>query len=337
MSVGGAAASSRLCVKRLTDETKDHFLKSKLAGLAPPPFIPDLSPCVAQRSPAPRPTHSRSLSKVGPYLLLEPWKGVETYWAVNPSTQQQYTCKVLPLHSYQKQLAAYTQLTHHRSICTWSDVVIGQDSVYIFQPGHHGDMHAYVHSRKCLDEEEAGLLFTQMLNAVTHCHQHAVILRDLTLCKFVFTDAHRTRLALHSLDDCILLSGDRDDDLTDRHGSPAYVSPELLANGNTYSGRAADIWSLGVSLYTMLMGRYPFQDRKPAALFAKICREAFSLPAWLSPEAKCLIGCMLRKAPAERLTASELLMHPWLTNCCSSDTQHTQLHNDQTVPTWTKP
>ncbi|KAF7657640.1 hypothetical protein LDENG_00023560 [Lucifuga dentata] len=93
----------------------------------------------------------------------------------------------------------------------------------------------------------------------------------------------------------------------------------------------------------MLIGRYPFQDIKPSALFAKIRQGAFSLPDWLSPQARCLIGCMLRKSPAERLTASELLMHPWLTNACTPryskhatlHSSHTPQHDDQVVPTWT--
>lgn len=160
----------------------------------------------------------------------------------------------------------------------------------------------------------------------------------------------RTHLALLSLNDCIILDGNQgDDSLTDRHGCPAYVSPELLTNRKgSYSGRAADIWSLGVSLYTMLVGRYPFQDTQPAALFAKIRHGAFTLPEWLSPQAKCLIGCMLRKSPAERLQASELLMHPWLTSPSAPHhsmhkTQHSsqqmpqiQQESNQVVPTWTE-
>lgn len=80
---------------------------------------------------------------------------------------------------------------HHDNICSLLDVVIGQDSVYIFLPSHYGDMHAYVRSRKRLGEEEAGHLFTQMLNAVAHCHQHGVVLRDLKLRRFVFIDKYR--------------------------------------------------------------------------------------------------------------------------------------------------
>lgn len=166
---------------------------------------------------------------------------------------------------------------------------------------------------------------------------------------FVYSSC-RTRLALLSLNDCTILYGNHgDDSLTDRHGCPAYVSPELLTNGKgSYSGRAADIWSLGVSLYTMLVGRYPFQDTQPAALFAKIRHGAFTLPDWLSPQAKCLIGCMLRKSPAERLKASELLMHPWLTSPSglhrsTHKTQHSsqqilqiKQEDNQVVPTWTE-
>lgn len=46
-----------------------------------------------------------------------------------------------------------------------------------------------------------------------------------------------------------------EDLLQDKRGCPAYVSPEILRAHRTYSGRAADMWSLGVILYTMLVGR----------------------------------------------------------------------------------
>ncbi|XP_068578234.1 tribbles homolog 3 [Cebidichthys violaceus] len=351
MSMGMAAARSQLCLKRLLDEPQD-IVKCKVARLDPNPPATGLSHCLRPRSPAPKSDQSQSPSRVGSYFLFERCEGEKSYRAEHAHTKQQYTCQVLPLRGYQERLAAYARITHHDNICGLLDVVIGQDSVYVFLPGHYGDMHAYVRSRKRLGEEEAGLLFAQMLNAVMHCHHHGVILRDLKLRRFVFTDKYRTRLALLGLDDCVLLHGNHDDDsLTDRHGCPAYVSPELLTNGNgSYSGRAADIWSVGVSLYTMLIGRYPFQDTQPAALFAKIRRGAFAVPDWLSPRAKCLIGCMLRKSPAERLTASELLMHPWLTgprptHHNPNKTQHgshktlqssKQEDDDQVVPTWTK-
>lgn len=104
-----------------------------------------------------------------------------------------------------------------------------------------------------------------------------------------------------------------DDLLSDRRGCPAYVAPEVLRSGRAYSGKAADIWSLGVLLYTMLVGRYPFNDAEHVSLFAKISRGHFAVPEGLSPRARCLVKALLRREPGERPDAEDVLRHPWLT------------------------
>ena len=62
-------------------------------------------------------------------------------------------------------------------------------------------------------------------------------------------------MKLESLEDAVVLEDYADDLLSDKHGCPAYVSPEILRTNTRYSGRAADMWGLGVMLYTMLVGR----------------------------------------------------------------------------------
>lgn len=71
--------------------------------------------------------------------------------------------------------------------------------------------------------------------------------------KFIFL--FRTELKLESLEDAVILNQPDSDWLHDKRGCPAYVSPEILKAGTPYSGKAADMWSLGVILYTMLVGR----------------------------------------------------------------------------------
>ena len=117
---------------------------------------------------------------------------------------------------------------------------------------------------------------------------------------------------LEGLEDACILEDEEDDHLLDKHGCPAYVSPEILNTNERYSGKAADVWSLGVMLYTMLIGRYPFHGTEPSTLFSKIRRGQFNIPDTISSKAKCLIKAILRRSPWERLTATQILQHPWL-------------------------
>ena len=154
-------------------------------------------------------------------------------------------------------------------------------------------------------------------------------INEQIFCLFLF----RTSVKLEGLEDAFPLDG-QDDTLEDKHGCPAYVSPEILQASGGYSGKAADIWSLGVMLYTMLVGRYPFHDTEPSVLFTKIRRGHFTIPDTISSKAKCLIRSMMRREPTERLAAREILEHPWfmssfhITSPCKID----QKLADQTVP-----
>lgn len=142
---------------------------------------------------------------------------------------------------------------------------------------------------------------------------HPPVERGLWALIFVcclFLSPSRSLVKLESLEDTYILEGN-DDSLSEKHGCPAYVSPEILNASGSYSGKAADVWSLGVMLYTILVGRYPFHDVEPGSLFSKIRRGHFSIPENLTPKAKCLIRSILRREPAERLTSREILEHPW--------------------------
>lgn len=76
---------------------------------------------------------------------------------------------------------------------------------------------------------------------------------------------------------------------------PVYVAPEVLdmraGSGAVYSGRPADIWALGILMFILLTGRYPFCDRVPSVLFKRIKsgRFTFMLSEHLSREGDDLI------------------------------------------------
>lgn len=100
--------------------------------------------------------------------------------------------QVFSMKKYHEFIAPYTRLLPHDNICKIAEVVLGESNVYIFFERNYGDMHSYVRSCKRLQEEEAVRLFSQMGAAVAHCHENGVVLRDLKLRKFVFTDSQRS-------------------------------------------------------------------------------------------------------------------------------------------------
>lgn len=264
------------------------------------------------------------------YLLLEQVEGSSLCRCVDVRTQNEYVCKVVG-RDCSSLLAAHYRLDSQPHVNPIHEVLIGDKHVYLVFPRAHGDLHSYVRARKRLRELEARRLFRQMAETVRACHDHGIVLRDLKLRKFVFADSQRTQLKLESLEDAVVLEKASDDLLQDKRGCPAYVSPEILRAHQTYSGKAADMWSLGVILYTMLVGRYPFNDSEHATLFVKISRGFFVVPECLSSRAKCLIRSLLRRDPSERLGAEEVLRHPWLTQPERPDPPRSR-SPDQCVP-----
>lgn len=277
----------------------------------------------------------------GKYLLLEALEGSSLHRCLHIPSQEELVCKVVNRESAgQSLLSAHYRVDGHPRINPIQEVVVGAKHIYLVFPPCHGDMHCYVRTRRRLREPNARHLFRQIVSAVHEAHCKGIVLRDLKLRKFVFTDESRTEVKLESLEDAVVLDDYNDDLLSDKHGCPAYVSPEILRTNSRYSGRAADMWGLGVMLYTMLVGRYPFHGAEHAGLFAKIRRGQFSLPDSLSSRAKCLIKCLLRKEPSERITCEDVLVHPWLVGSHRERGGGTRRspHNgegDQTVPTFT--
>lgn len=213
------------------------------------------------------------------------------------------------------------------------------------------DLHSYVRGLGGLSEPQARLYFRQIVSAVGHCHERNVVLRDIKLTKMFFRDETQMELVLADLEGSQYLGDDRNQPLMDQRGCPAYgessrtsaiaavapchrrfaatsssesahpppspslsaVSPEVLA-GMPYNGPAADLWSLGVVLYVLLTGSYPFLDKRAEVLFRKIqCGwQAVHIPETLSPSSVALLKTLLSRRPELRGDAEDILDHPWL-------------------------
>ena len=90
-------------------------------------------------------------------------------------------------------------------------------------------------------------------------------------------------------------------------GSPAFLPPELcVAKHGDVSGKAADLWSMGVSLYCLRYGRIPFERDAVLDMYEAIKTETPQLPSDENPEFLDLMSRLMEKDPEKRITMAEL-------------------------------
>eukprot|EP00928_Gymnodinium_smaydae_P072283 TRINITY_DN55672_c0_g1_i1.p1 TRINITY_DN55672_c0_g1~~TRINITY_DN55672_c0_g1_i1.p1 ORF type:complete len:593 (-),score=135.62 TRINITY_DN55672_c0_g1_i1:126-1904(-) len=168
-------------------------------------------------------------------------------------------------------------------------------------------------------------VFRQLMQAVAYCHSCGIAHRDLKMENCLFTDESRKNLKVidFGLSALANASADQDTELVPLKmqgvlGTVAYMSPEMVRK-ETY-GVTTDIWSAGILLHIVLtMGAHPFLPAKYMSdeeRFSRILNSEFDASVMekcgVPSEAQDLVMKMLCRDPANRLSAAEVLEHPWL-------------------------
>ncbi|CAN0928261.1 Calcium-dependent protein kinase 4 [Linum grandiflorum] len=166
-------------------------------------------------------------------------------------------------------------------------------------------------------EKEAAKLIKTIVGVVETCHSLGVMHRDLKPENFLF-DNPSDDAKLKSIDFGLSIFFKPGQSFIDVVGSPYYVAPEVLLK---HYGHEVDVWSAGVILYILLCGVPPFWAE--SGIFRQILHGKidFASEPWpsISESAKELIRKMLDKDPKNRITAHEVLCHPWIVDDLAPD------------------
>ncbi|KAI0811932.1 protein kinase SNF1 [Xylaria sp. FL0064] len=234
--------------------------------------------------------------------------------AVHRSTNQQVALKIIA----RKKLISrdmvgrvereieYLQLLRHPHIIKLYSVIKTPNEIIMVLEYAGGELFDYIVSHGKLDEQQARRFFQQMICAVEYCHRHKVVHRDLKPENLLLDDQLNVKIADFGLSN-IMTDGNF---LKTSCGSPNYAAPEVIS-GKLYAGPEVDVWSCGVILYVLLVGRLPFDDDHIPSLFAKIQRGVFTIPHWIKPEVADLIRKMLQTNPVQRATIDDIRQDPW--------------------------
>eukprot|EP00002_Diphylleia_rotans_P031031 TRINITY_DN6425_c0_g1_i1.p1 TRINITY_DN6425_c0_g1~~TRINITY_DN6425_c0_g1_i1.p1 ORF type:complete len:339 (-),score=81.84 TRINITY_DN6425_c0_g1_i1:153-1169(-) len=213
------------------------------------------------------------------------------------------------------------QRVQHRNIIYMHEIYDTESKLYlVLELVTGGELFDRIVKRGSYSEKDASSVTRKIVGAIAYLHDLGIVHRDLKPENLLYsdeTDEAEIKLADFGLSRII----GENTLLKTACGTPGYVAPEVL-KGTGY-GAPVDIWSVGIILYILLCGFPPFYDDNVQVLFQQIVSGNFSFPEpwWddISDSAKDLIKRMLTVEPAERITASEAMQHPWLLGESAND------------------
>jgi polo-like kinase 1 len=202
----------------------------------------------------------------------------------------------------------------HEHICEFKHFFEDRDNCYILlELCHNQSMNEMIKRRKRLTEPEAAYFMSQLLLAVKFMHANIVIHRDLKLGN-LFLDRN-----LHIKVGDFGLATRLEDPEEKRKticGTPNYIAPEVIQGDKEKRGHSfeVDVWSMGVILYTLLIGKPPYEAKDVKATYQRILNNEYSFPPEIpiSDLARHLIRTMLQTQPSDRPSLEEIGLHPFL-------------------------
>nr|GMD01628.1 calcium-dependent protein kinase 1 [Ipomoea batatas] len=299
----------------------------------PPPPKNDITVLPPSQAPPPRPF----LSGVG-RVLGRPMEDVHstyifggelgrgqfgvTYLVTHRKTRERLACKSIAtrkllskddVDDVRREVQIMHHLTGHRNIVELKGTYEDRNHVHlVMELCAGGELFDRIIAKGHYSERAAAGLCRQMVTVLHYCHSMGVMHRDLKPENFLFLSSDENS-PLKATDFGLSVFFKPGDTFKDLVGSAYYVAPEVLRRNY---GPEADIWSAGVILYILLSGVPPFWGENEQGIFDAVLRGHldFSSDPWpsISSSAKDLVKKMLRLDPKERLSATDVLNHPWM-------------------------
>uniref|UniRef100_A0AAQ5X267 Serine/threonine-protein kinase PLK n=1 Tax=Amphiprion ocellaris TaxID=80972 RepID=A0AAQ5X267_AMPOC len=254
------------------------------------------------------------------------------YEMTDLSTSKVYAAKIIPHarvskpHQREKidrEIELHRAL-HHKHIVHFYHHFEDKENIYILLEYCSRKSLAHIlKARKVLTEPEVRYYLRQIVSGLKYLHEQEILHRDLKLGNFFVSDSMELKVGDFGLAAKLEPAGNRRKTIC---GTPNYLSPEVLNKQG--HGCESDIWALGCVMYTMLLGRPPFETTNLKETYRCIREARYSLPSSLSPQAKQLIASLLAKIPEDRPNLDHILRHDFFTqgfsperlsaSCCHS-------------------
>ncbi|CAN6454140.1 unnamed protein product [Victoria cruziana] len=247
-----------------------------------------------------------------------------TYLCTDRETQEVFACKSISkkklrtqvdIEDVRREVAIMKHLPKHPNIVSLKNTYEDDNAVHlVMELCEGGELFDRIVARGHYTERAAAVVTRTIVEVVQLCHKYGVMHRDLKPENFLFANKKEAS-PLKAIDFGLSVFFKPGERFTEIVGSPYYMAPEVLKRNY---GPEVDVWSAGVILYILLCGVPPFWAETEQGVAQAIIRGVidFKRDPWpkVSDNAKDLVKRMLDPDPKHRLSAQEVLDHPWLQN-----------------------
>ena len=166
---------------------------------------------------------------------------------------------------------------------------------------------------KGLPEKAARHIMSQLFSTVKYCHDNEVVHLDIKL-ENIMIESITGYVQLIDFGLCDFITPERGDRFSRLNGSEDYLAAEMLENPEQpYSGTKVDVWCLGICLFGLMSGSFPFNSlRRKRALERGAPHPKPTFNFKCSKKLNNLLTRMLEPNPKLRITIDEVLKHPWV-------------------------
>ena len=203
-------------------------------------------------------------------------------------------------------------LNHKHIIKLHYTFVKSSNVVNIMEYASGGELGQYVKEQGGhLPELEARTYVHQICLAINSCHKRGVVHRDLKLENVLFSASDSRIVKVVDFGIAGMCKGNNKEETN--AGTIRYMPPELHRGESTLADTAMDIWTIGIMMWLMLFGAYPFQGKSSSEIRKSIIEQEleFSKEILVSREARDLLRGMLNKSKERRYDMMRILTHKW--------------------------
>ena len=196
-------------------------------------------------------------------------------------------------------IRCYNSFAHENKFYTVMDFAEGGELTYLLK------------DKGALNEDEAKKIFKQIYEAVCYIHSRNIIHRDLKPNNILFLDKERTHIVIIDFGISGMSNGNQKEKI--KAGTTRFLPPEIVGGEEFSSSQKLDIWALGVILFLMVEGCYPFNGKNTKEIILAILKEniEFNKKIKISNALKNLIGGMLEKNHRFRIDDDSDLFNKW--------------------------